>query len=111
MVTNSVNNYRPVSILPIISKVLEKNVAKPLSFYLQSHNILSKSQHGFRPKLSTETDVTTVTDKLYLNMDNKYVSLSTLCDLSKAFYTVNHNILLSKCSLLNIVCFCFDNCL
>lgn len=107
--SDCVNNYRPISILPIISKVLEKIVAKQLSCYLESNNLLSKSQHGFRPKLSTETALTTLTDRLYENMDNKKISLLTLCDLSKAFDTVNHKILLYKCSLLNIDYFWFDN--
>ncbi len=70
---------------------------------------MSNSQHGFRPKLSTETALATVTDKLYENMDNKKVSLLTLCDLSKAFDTVNHIILLYKCSLLNIDSFWFND--
>ncbi len=100
---DNVNDYIPVSILPIISKVLEKNVAKQLSFYLEVYHLLSTSQHGFRPKLSTETALTTVTYKLYENMVNKEVSLLTLYDLSKAFDIVNHNILLNKCSLLNII--------
>ena len=104
-----VNNYRPVSILPIISKVLEKIVAKQLSNYLESSKLLSNCQHGFRCRLSTETALTTITDKIYENMDNKKISLLTLCDLSKAFDSVNHKTLLHKCSLLKIDEFWFTN--
>ncbi len=59
--------------------------------------------------MSTETALTAVTDKIYENMDNKKISLFTLCDLSKAFDTVNNKILLYKLSLLNIDCFWFNN--
>lgn len=106
---NCVNSYRPVSILPIVSKVLEKIVAKQLSYYLESNKLLSNCQHGFRCRLSTETALTTITDKIYDNMDNKKISLLTLCDLSKAFDSVNHKTLLYKFSLLNIDDFWFTN--
>ncbi len=49
------NNFRPVSLLPIISKVLEKIVANQLTHFLETKKLLSNSQHKFRPKLSTET--------------------------------------------------------
>ena len=106
---DSVNNYRPVSILPVVSKILEKIVAKQLTCYLETKKLFSNSQHGFRCKLSTETALTTITDQLYTNMDNKKVSLLTLCDLSKAFDSVNHNTLLNKLSQLNIDEFWFSN--
>ncbi len=102
MVILTVSNYRPVSILPIVSKILEKIVAKQLSYYLENNKLLSNCLHGFRSKLSTETALTTITDKLYDYIDNKTISMLTLCDLSKAFDTVNHKTLLDKCSLLNI---------
>ncbi len=75
---NSVNNYRPISLLPIISKILEKVVANQLLHYLESNRLITNSQHGFRPKLSTETSLTVITDKIYNNMDNKNISLLTL---------------------------------
>ncbi len=49
------NNYRPVSILPLLFKILEKIVSKQLTTFLESRRLLSCNQHGFRPKLSTET--------------------------------------------------------
>ncbi|XP_068235656.1 uncharacterized protein [Palaemon carinicauda] len=60
------------------------------------------SQHGFRPKLSTETALLKISDKIYDNIDKKKISLLLLLDLSKAFDSVNHEILLSKCQTLYI---------
>ncbi len=59
--------------------------------------LLSNSQHGFRPKLSTETGLAVITNKIYNIMDNKSISLLTLCDQSKAFDSVSHKIPLNKC--------------
>ncbi len=92
-----------------MTKVLEKVVPKQLSHFLESNKLLSNSQHSFRYRLSTETALTTNTDKLYDNMDYKKISLLTFCDLSKAFDTVNHNTLLYKCSILNTDDFWFNN--
>ncbi len=82
------NNFRPVSLLPIISKVLEKIAADQFTHFLESKKFLSNSQHGFRPKLSTETAVIVITDKIFNNMDSKEISILTLCDLTKAFDSV-----------------------
>ncbi len=107
--SNSINNYRPISLLPIISKILEKIVANQLLHYLESKKLLSNNQHGFRPKLSTETALTVITDNIYNNMNNKSISLLTPCDLSKAFDSVSHSILLNKCANLNIDSFWFKD--
>ncbi len=94
--TSDTSSYRPISLLPIFSKILEKIVANQLVKYLESHKQLSKHQHGFRPKLSTETALTVMTNKIYENMDKKQISLLMLCDLSKAFDCVSYHILLEK---------------
>ena len=96
------SNNRPISILPVLSKVLEKIVANQLIIYIEINRLLSISLHGFRPKLSTETALLKILDRIYLNIDNKKVSLLLLLDLSKAFDSVDHNILLEKCQKLNI---------
>ena len=93
---NNVSNYRPISLLPVLSKILEKIVSNQLLYFLEENNYISNCQHGFRPKLSTETALTVITDKIYHNMDNKKISLLTLCDLSKAFDSVSYSILLKK---------------
>ena len=106
---NDPSNYRPISLLPILSKILEKIIAAQLTQYLTDNSLLTNTQHGFRPGLSTETALLQVADKLYDNMDNKKISIITLCDLSKAFDSVSHNILLEKCAQLNIDSFWFEN--
>ena len=99
---DEISNYRPISLLPVLSKILEKIIANQLSAYLESNNLISNSQHGFRPKLSTQTALSTISDKIFDNMDKKKISLLLLLDLSKAFDSVNHNILLNKCETLNV---------
>ena len=106
---NNVSNYRPISILPILSKILEKTVSNQLTYYLESNQLLSNTQHGFRPRLSTETALATITDDIYDNMDNRKITLLTLCDLSKAFDSVSHSILLRKCNVLGISSFWFND--
>ena len=105
--TEVVSNYRPISLLPIFSKIIEKIVSNQLTSFLETNKLLSNTQHGFRPKLSTTTALTSITDKIYHNMDNKQISLLTLCDLSKAFDSVSHPILLQKLSKVNIDRFWF----
>ena len=102
-------DYRPISLLPIISKVLEKVVAAQLTSHLENNQLLSKTQHGFRPKLSTETALLTLTSSLFQTMDKRNISLVTMCDLSKAFDSVNHEKLLSKLTMLRIDSFWFHS--
>ncbi len=103
------NHFRLISVLPIISKVLDKIVANQLTHILETKKLLPNSQHRFRPKLSTEAALTVITDKIYNNMDSKKNSILTLCDLSKAFDSVSHMILLNKCALLNTDSFWFES--
>ena len=93
---NDPSNFRPVSILPVLSKVIEKIVESQLMNHLETNKLLSKTQHGFRKGLSTETALMKVTDEIYKNIDKKKISLLILCDLSKAFDSVNHILLLEK---------------
>ena len=64
------NNYRPISVLPIISKIVEKIVFSQLYFYLIENDLLEDSQHGFRPMHSTHTALLEATNDWYLNIDN-----------------------------------------
>ena len=98
-----------MSILPILSKVLEKVVAEQLMSHLETNGLLSNTQHGFQKHLSTETALLKVTNEIYKNIDDKKVSLLILCDLSKAFDSVNHEVLLQKCSKLAIDPFWFQD--
>ena len=99
---DDVSNYRPISLLPILSKVLEKIITNQLTEFLENNNLIATSQHGFRPKLSTETALLKLSDKIYDNIDNRKISILLLLDLSKAFDSVNHTILLEKCKNMNI---------
>lgn len=64
------NNFRLISLLPIVFKVLEKIVAHQLTHFFETKKLSSKSQHGFRPKLSTETAFIVITVKIFNNMDS-----------------------------------------
>ena len=93
---NDVSNYRPIAILPVLSKLLEKIVANQLRDYLENNHLISDTQHGFRKGRSTESALIKVTDKIYNNIDNNKISLLVLCDLSKAFDSIHHDYLLRK---------------
>ena len=91
-------NYRPVSILPIFSKFLEKVVYKRLYNFLIKYNniILFDNQYGFRKNHSTALALLHLYDILANAIDNKEYTMGVFIDLSKAFDTVNHEILLAK---------------
>ena len=91
-----VNNYRPISLLPVISKVLEKIIANQLSTHFESNHLFSNSQYGFRAAHSTEYAALELVDKIITIMDNNNIPISIFIDMSKAFDTIDHNILLAK---------------
>lgn len=93
---DSPDNYRPISLLPCISKIFEKVVYKRIIDFCIAKNVLSKKQFGFRKKHSTQHALNHLTDFLLEKLDNSETSLAVFLDLSKAFETVNHNILLKK---------------
>ena len=90
------DNYRPISLLPSISKVFERIVYNQLYSYLTTNGILFKSQYGFRKLHSTETAAIELTDTLLQNLDNGDIPIAIFLDLSKAFDTLDHAILLKK---------------
>ena len=96
------NNYRPISILPVPSKLLERHVHLQLSSHLNSNNLLFPLQSGFRPSHSTQTLLLHCLDTWYKALDNKQFIGVIFLDISKAFDTVNHNLLLSKLSNLGL---------
>ena len=90
------DNYRPISLLPVISKVVERIVFNQMYTYFSENNLLYDSQHGFRTQHSTETASLEFLDRIHSALDNGYTPLTLFLDLSKAFDTLDHNILLEK---------------
>jgi hypothetical protein len=87
-------NTRPISLLPIMSKVCERAALSQLTSFLEENNIISEFQCGNRKQHSTETALLYFTDELLKNMDNKNISIVILLDMSKAFDSIKHDILL-----------------
>ncbi|WP_419586369.1 RNA-directed DNA polymerase, partial [Thiolapillus sp.] len=89
-------NFRPVSNLSFMSKVTEKVVLQQLLAYLTEHKLICPSQSAYRPHHSTETALLKITNDILLALDSGNVSLLTLLDLSAAFDTIDHCILLDR---------------
>ena len=93
---NDCSNYRPISNLPFISKIIEKCVQKQLSSHLKDHNLYAEYQSGYRTDHSCETATLAIYNDLLCITDVKNKVVLLLLDLSAAFDTVNHHSLLSK---------------
>jgi hypothetical protein len=89
-------NYRPISLLPAFSKVLEKVVHSQLYTYLNVNRLLNDNQYGFRPFHSTEYAAIHLVDRLNESLRNKNIPFAVFIDLSKAFDTLDHDILTKK---------------
>ena len=89
-------NYCPISLLPIISKVIEKVVYEQTQKYLDTSNILFRYQSGFRKKFSTDWCLSYLSNKILNGFDSGLYTGMILIDLQKAFDTINHCILLKK---------------
>jgi len=95
---NEVKNYRPVSNLSFISKLIERIVMKQLLSHLISNDLMPLYQSGYQQFHSTETALLQVTSELYASMDEQKVSLLALLDMNAAFDCVDHVLLLDKLS-------------
>ena len=89
-------NYRPISLLPTVSKIFEKVVYKQVYDYFTTNDLFYKSQYGFRQRHSTELAALELSDRLYDQLDNGEIPIAIFLDLSKAFDTLDHEILLEK---------------
>ena len=90
------NNYRPIALLPTLSKVFEKLIHKRVTSFLTKFDLLYSDQYGFQSKKSTTDAILKFTDKCYDALNNKKSLISVYIDFSKAFDTVDHTILLKK---------------
>jgi len=90
------SNYRPISLLPAISKIFEKIIYNQLYDYFQNFKLFYRSQYGFRNGHSTEAASLELIDRILTEMDNGKIPICIFLDLSKAFDTLDHNILLNK---------------
>ena len=95
---SNVSNYRPISVLSVFSRLLEKIGHDQFTKYLKEHNKFAKCQHAFLKLHSTLTSLLSVTDTWFSNIDKRKLNISIFLDLKKAFDTVDHGILLSKLS-------------
>lgn len=92
----NLSNYRPIFLLPYLAKILGAHVARHLSIFIEQSEFLEPHQAGFRPAHSTEAVILTVLDRLRSHADTGFSQALVLLDLSAAFDTVNHDILLDR---------------
>ena len=93
---DNIENYRPISVLPAISKIFEKVIYNRLFTFLEKNQILHENQYGFRPNRSTIDAIIHFSETIQESMDNNQYSLGLFFDLSKAFDTLDHHILKQK---------------
>lgn len=89
-------NYRPISLVPILSKIFEYLIKEQIGDYFESNRLLNSSQFGFRKGMSTSQAITSLVNTVIHGFENKLYTGSTFCDLSRAFDCVSHPILISK---------------
>ena len=93
---NDLNNYRPVSNLCLVAKILEKLVSSQVSSYLNSHDLHNTCQSAYHPGHSNETALLKVVNDLFLYINKGNISVLALLDFSSAFDTIDHPILVHR---------------
>lgn len=96
------SDYRPISILPFLSKVFERILNRQFSLFLSRKNLFNPFQSGFRTGHSTTTALVKIAEDIRLGMDNQCVTVLTLLDFSNAFNDVDHELLLHTFQSLNV---------
>ena len=90
------SELRPISLLPLVGKILEKLIHKQLSSFLENTNYLTNMQHGFRESHSTTSATARFLDDIMLDLDKGNPTMAVFLDIKKAFDTINHEILINK---------------
>jgi len=99
---DNLNNYRPISLLPVMSKIFEKVINERITKKLDSKGLIDENQYGFRKNHSTEHAIIKFTDQIELELSNKKHVVSVFIDVSKAFDSCDHEILIKKLGLIGI---------
>ena len=100
--TVKLSHYRPISVLPVFSKLLERIMYNRVYSHLINHQLLYERQFGFQKNCSAEYAILQLTKEIYESFDENKFTLGVFIDLSKAFDTVNHKILLKKLTYFGI---------
>jgi len=93
---DNMNNYRPISLLPVMSKIFEKVINEQLTGILDTRGYIDENQYGFRKKHSTEDAILKFTNEIQKELSNKKHVVSVFVDVSKAFDSCDHSIILAK---------------
>lgn len=99
---DALENYRPISILPIFSKIYEHIINKKLMNFLMDNRILNDEQHGFISGRNTDSAIYSFLSQIYTALDHRQCALGLFVDLSKAYDCVNHQYLLHKLEYIGI---------
>ena len=95
-------NYRPISLLPLISKIIEKIIHDQTQSFLDKNNVIYRYQSGFRKFYSTDSCLSYLNNKITTGFESGLFTSMILIDLQKAFDTINHDILIKKNDLSRI---------
>ena len=100
--TKKAVNYRPISLLPLPGKMLEKLIHTQFSTYIEEIGFLSDNQFGFRKQRSTSHAISQLLNQIYSNMNKSIITAAVYIDFSKAFNSVQHSTLVNKLKQLDI---------